>query len=649
MPQTVPRSGCSPPTAGRDERAVPASPADLQHLLRLLGAASPPGPMPSPRAKPPPPYPDFEGYLTPSPSSEDGATPALAFQPPSPYDSLHYSPTHIIKEEPNRLTIPDFVSYPLSPVSNVSYTSSYNQFPSPSQHEEYIDIEELLKENQILQESVQNSYLTPKVEIEDQPRDHILLRSALEDTSFQKKFNLKPVFLELGEVKMEESSGGAGTSEEALVDPNIDRVLSLAIEQSKRDVDNTCTVLGISPDPMQWSASDVKAWVLFTLQHFQLPPVPGEYFAMDGPALVALTEEEFNQRAPQSGSTLYAQLEIWKAARHEGWRPSAWQEGTPQHSPRPAPAPAPTPAHDDSEENIQWKCDRKFSNAFIKAAHIPRFMKARDRLLRRLKRRSAATSNIHIIKQKRLATRPSNVIHVNTTSGNDSPSSIYDGQSNGITTFTLTKTNKYGFDEDSESAGASSATAGGKAKGGGTHIHLWQFLKELLAAPHIHGSAIRWLDRTTIISDIASALSELSDKDFIVSRAVIAYAERFVLVKGPIRSIIPNRTTPLLSYLCRARVRKSALWCIDIPAPQGERATYFDSCYPVPKRRKGNGVFKIEDSVRVARLWGKRKNRPAMNYDKLSRSIRQYYKKGIMKKTERSQRLVYQFCHPYSL
>ena len=42
-------------------------------------------------------------------------------------------------------------------------------------------------------------------------------------------------------------------------------------------------------------------------------------------------------------------------------------------------------------------------------------------------------------------------------------------------------------------------------------------------------------------------------------------------------------------------------------------------------------------------------NRPAMNYDKLSRSLRQYYKKGIMKKTERSQRLVYQFCHPYHL
>ena len=62
---------------------------------------------------------------------------------------------------------------------------------------------------------------------------------------------------------------------------------------------------------------------------------------------------------------------------------------------------------------------------------------------------------------------------------------------------------------------------------------------------------------------------------------------------------------------------------------------------------KQRGVFKIEDSVRVAKLWGKRKNKPKMNYDKLSRSIRQYYKKGIMRKTDRSQRLVYQFCSAY--
>ena len=62
---------------------------------------------------------------------------------------------------------------------------------------------------------------------------------------------------------------------------------------------------------------------------------------------------------------------------------------------------------------------------------------------------------------------------------------------------------------------------------------------------------------------------------------------------------------------------------------------------------RSKGIFKIEDSAHVARLWGQRKNRPAMNYDKLSRSIRQYYKKGIIKKTDNSKRLVYQFCPQY--
>ncbi|XP_070199463.1 transcription factor ets-4-like isoform X2 [Littorina saxatilis] len=71
----------------------------------------------------------------------------------------------------------------------------------------------------------------------------------------------------------------------------------------------------------------------------------------------------------------------------------------------------------------------------------------------------------------------------------------------------------------------------------------------------------------------------------------------------------------------------------------------YQSCIKWIDRSKG--IFKIEDSSKVAKFWGRRKNRPAMNYDKLSRSVRQYYKKGIIKKTEMSKRLVYQFCTPY--
>lgn len=267
MPQTVPRSGCSPPSASQGERAVPTSPADLQHLLRLLGASSPPESMlhspPNLHTKPPPPYPednnfldrlyDFEGYPTPSPSSDEGSIPTVALQPSSPYSSLHYTTPVYIKEEPNRLSVPGFASpYPLSPSGSCVSYGSHNQYPSPTpQPEEYIDIEQLLKENQILQDSTQHSYITPKTEIEE-PRDHILLRSVLEDTTFQKRFNLRPVPLELGNVKMEESSGG-----DDLVAPDIDRVLSMAIEQSKRDVDSTCTVLGISPGELEFNRNSI--------------------------------------------------------------------------------------------------------------------------------------------------------------------------------------------------------------------------------------------------------------------------------------------------------------------------------------------------------------------------------------------------------
>lgn len=63
---------------------------------------------------------------------------------------------------------------------------------------------------------------------------------------------------------------------------------------------------------------------------------------------------------------------------------------------------------------------------------------------------------------------------------------------------------------------------------------------------------------------------------------------------------------------------------------------------------RAEGTFKIESSHNLARLWGARKNRSAMNFDKLSRSLRQYYKKKIIQKPLKKQRLVYQFLPPYN-
>ncbi|XP_059120760.1 ETS translocation variant 3-like protein [Peromyscus eremicus] len=54
------------------------------------------------------------------------------------------------------------------------------------------------------------------------------------------------------------------------------------------------------------------------------------------------------------------------------------------------------------------------------------------------------------------------------------------------------------------------------------------------------------------------------------------------------------------------------------------------------------GEFVIKDPDEVARLWGRRKCKPQMNYDKLSRALRYYYNKRILYKTK-GKRFTYKF------
>lgn len=86
--------------------------------------------------------------------------------------------------------------------------------------------------------------------VPENPKDHRLLREALRDTSFQKKFNIRPIdFGFLGsDIKMEEPEHDdlMRTCNEEMVKGNIEPVLNMAIEQMRKDVNNTCATLGIS-------------------------------------------------------------------------------------------------------------------------------------------------------------------------------------------------------------------------------------------------------------------------------------------------------------------------------------------------------------------------------------------------------------------
>ncbi|XP_013785074.1 ets DNA-binding protein pokkuri-like [Limulus polyphemus] len=60
---------------------------------------------------------------------------------------------------------------------------------------------------------------------------------------------------------------------------------------------------------------------------------------------------------------------------------------------------------------------------------------------------------------------------------------------------------------------------------------------------------------------------------------------------------------------------------------------------------KTNGVFKIVDPHRLARLWGMQKNHLNMNFDKMSRALRYYYRVKILQK-EPGERHCYRFLRP---
>ena len=55
-----------------------------------------------------------------------------------------------------------------------------------------------------------------------------------------------------------------------------------------------------------------------------------------------------------------------------------------------------------------------------------------------------------------------------------------------------------------------------------------------------------------------------------------------------------------------------------------------------------DGEFKLINAEEVAKLWGLRKNKHNMNYDKLSRALRYYYDKNIIKKVM-GQKFMYKF------
>lgn len=151
-----------------------------------------------------------------NPLASQSQEPFITVFPPSPTPSIDYTQTQFnIKQEYMDLLPPSPPDSNCAP-SPRSDIKSENDFDT----ETCIDIDSLL----------QRSFEA----FEPKKQDHQLLREYLLDTSFQRKHNLKPL-------ELESLFGGWGNR------GDIEPVISLALEHAKKDVEQTCAALNISP------------------------------------------------------------------------------------------------------------------------------------------------------------------------------------------------------------------------------------------------------------------------------------------------------------------------------------------------------------------------------------------------------------------
>ena len=94
-----------------------------------------------------------------------------------------------------------------------------------------------------------------------------------------------------------------------------------------------------SSDPKKWKESDVRSWLLWTLQQFSIPMsmLDLDQWNMDGQMMLSLGEQDFHQRLPAGGDTVYAQFDMWRSNAAYHYQPPASCGMAPRYAPPPYP------------------------------------------------------------------------------------------------------------------------------------------------------------------------------------------------------------------------------------------------------------------------------------------------------------------------
>ncbi|KAK3587692.1 hypothetical protein CHS0354_042478 [Potamilus streckersoni] len=153
-------------------------------------------------------------------------------------------------------------------------------------------------------------------------------------------------------------------------------------------------------------------------------------------------------------------------------------------------------------------------------------------------------------------------------------------------------------------------------------------------------------DSSTLLNDIMECITENKIKVSRLDKSSLPPSKEVVIYEpgrktDVLTDFLENPTIRNESHLCRiasllASGGQVQLWQFLLELLTDKANS---SCI----RWEGpNGEFRMTDPEEVAKRWGVRKNKPNMNYDKLSRALRYYYDKMILTKVA-GKRYTYRF------
>ncbi|EDW75807.2 uncharacterized protein Dwil_GK15139 [Drosophila willistoni] len=424
-------------------------------------------------------------------------------------------------------------------------------------------------------------------------------------------------------------------------------------------------------DPRLWSRDDVLVFLRFCVREFDLPKLDFDLFQMNGKALCLLTRADFGHRCPGAGDVLHNVLQMliieshmmqWHLPNSPVTPTSRYPLSPHSHPPTPTWPPLNAPPESSPFHNT----------ASHMAGH--HFMAPNSVTLSPPPSvDSQASSPPQAAYQNGVGSAPGSAAASNTSASANAAAAPASSSSSSSTTSTssvlampmkgissASSNHSDSEEEYSESAGSQklppaplSVYSAGSPPGTPIHkdikpnwtnsfVNSWSQQQQAAAAAAAAAAAVQVQQQQQQVQQQQQQQHQQQQPQ----KLTLDNAGGPIV--APAGGSISAPTTP--SYMYKAKreffpensepnTNGRLLWDFLQQLLNDRNQKYSDL---IAWKCRDTGVFKIVDPAGLAKLWGIQKNHLSMNYDKMSRALRYYYRVNILRKVQ-GERHCYQF------